>query len=303
MNEDRLSEVFAFVEVARGGSFVRAAKVLRTTAATVSRRVARLEDGLGARLLTRTTRRVALTEAGAGYLQRCEPILKMLHDVDLSVADETAAEPRGTLRVSLPGAFGRRHGAPALAAFRQLYPQLCVDVTITDRFVDLVEEHLDVAIRLADLPDSGLVARKLAPNRRILCAAPEAVARRGMPREVAELADHNCLMFAGYEQGRTWRLGKGETVVLHSPAATVISNDAEVLLEMALAGAGVTMLPTFMAGPAIRDGRLVRVLPEWSGPLAAIWAIHASRRLVPTKVRSFIDFLVTRFAGTPPWED
>ena len=162
---------------------------------------------------------------------------------------------------------------------------------------------MDVAIRLADLPDTGLVARKLAPNRRILCAAPETVERLGMPSEVAELADHDCLMFAGYEQGRTWRLCRGETVILHSPATTVVSNDAEVLLEMALAGAGITMLPTFMAGPAIRDGRLVRVLPEWSGPLAAIWAIHPSRRLVPTKVRSFIDFLAARFAGTPSWED
>lgn len=302
MEDNKLAGVIAFVEVARGGSFAGAAQTLVTTPATVSRRIARLEDSLGVRLLTRTTRHVALTEAGANYLERCEPILRMLHDVDLSVADQTASDPRGRLRISLPGAFGRRYGAVTIADFRDLYPNVSLDIVITDQLVDLIEDNIDVAIRLSHLDDSSLVARRLASNERILCAAP-AYLQKAAPRKIADLDDYACLAYSGYDQGRAWRLENRKEAVTYPLGGAVTSNDMEVLFEMVVAGCGVTMLPTFMANPAIRDGRLVRVLPGWTGPHAAIWAIHASRRLVPAKVRCFIDFLATRFARKAPWDN
>lgn len=303
MDEAKLSGVFAFVEVARCSSFVAAAKTLGTTPATVSRRVARLEDSLGARLFTRTTRHVILTDAGRNYLQRCEPILKLLDDVDLSLANEADEEPRGTLRISMPGAFGRRYGAAMLATFRNQYPQLLLEISLTDRIIDIVDERIDVAIRLADLPDSNLIARKLAPNHRILCASPALIKKQGTPTTLADLNRYNCLLFSGYEHSPIWQLHGPDGSLSHRINPTVMSNDIEVLYEMILTGHGVTMLPTFIAGPAIHNGLLMQVLPQWKGQETFIWAIHPSRRLVPAKVRYFVDYLVKCFANHLPWDD
>ncbi|GGF45562.1 LysR family transcriptional regulator [Aliidongia dinghuensis] len=302
MDEDRFGSVAAFVAVARRLNFAAAARALGVNGATVSRRIRRLEEQVGARLLTRTTRRVALTEAGIAYLERCESVLAALEEADLTVAMLNDARPRGLLRVSLPVAFGRLHVAPLLPAFLERYPDLKLDVGLSDAMVDLVHHQIDVAVRIADLADSGLIARRLAPNRRLLCAAPAYLARHGTPAAPADLERHECLHYTPHSAVDVWHLTHADGTTAAVPVAGRLRADSgETIYLAALAGHGIVLTPEFLAHEALARGALVPVLDDWAPAPSAIYAIQPTRRLIPPKARVFVDFLAEQFAGTPAW--
>jgi DNA-binding transcriptional LysR family regulator len=299
--EDRFESIRSFIFVAQQLSFVEAALALRIDPSTLSRRIRRLEETLGVRLFTRNTRRVVLTEAGAIYLERCLDILARLDEADATISS-LSAKPCGVLRVTLPVTFGQRHIAPALPEFLALYPRIDLDISFTDRFVDVLEESIDVAIRIGKLKDSQLIARRLAPNRRVLCASPNYLKRYGRPHKPQDLKEHNCLIFSMLATGDTWHLTSGEKHVVVPLNGKIRSNNAEALYQAVLSGCGIALLATFIVGEDLRCGRLETILDEWTTPETDIFAIFGPGRYIPSKIQVFVDFLAKRFRGTPYWE-
>jgi DNA-binding transcriptional LysR family regulator len=303
-SDDRLTALVAFAGVARRLSFAEAARDQGVHPSILSRRIARLEERLGVRLLQRTTRRVSLTEAGATYLEQVQDVLGRLDDADAAVSGLGQA-PRGRLRVALPNLFGQKHVAPLLPAFHARYPELLMELMFSDRFVDLVEEKIDVAVRMGTLAEGEsdqLIARRLAPNRRLLMAAPEYLARAGTPRTPEDLAGHAALHFSLFIGGDAWQLRRGERSVRVKIDPVIRADNGEALRHATLGGCGIALLGTFLAGDDLRAGRLIHVLPEWSLPDSAIWAVYPSARFLPQKVRVLIDYLVAAFSGVPPWD-
>lgn len=298
---DRLAGIPAFEGVVAAGSFAGAARALGLSVAAVSKQVRALEDRLGVRLLHRTTRQVRLTEAGQRFHERCQRILADLEDAEREVA-ERQATPRGRLRVSAPMSFGQRHIGPVVSEFLVRNPDVEIDLVLDDRFVDLLAEGFDVAVRVAELRDSSLVARRLCASRRVLCAAPGYLARHGTPATPDELAAHRCIGYAYMASGCDWPFQSRDgrrLVRVHGP---VMSNNGDVLRVLALDGCGIALLPTFLVADDVRDGRLREVLPDQLDGDPAVWVLQPTRRHVPLAVRAFVDFLVARFAGTPPWD-
>lgn len=298
---DRLDGMIAFVAVAEAGSFTTAAEKLGLSRALVSKRVAALEMALGARLLNRTTRQVSLTGAGSEFLERCRGIVGAFEEAATAVQRQRL-DPAGSLRVNAPMSFGILHLAPALVDFMRSYPRLQVQLALTDRFVDLIDEGFDVAVRIGRLKDSSLVVRRLAPARRILCASPAYLAGRPPIAHPCDLLQHRCLHYGYLASGTTWQLRgpEGDHRVAIVPA--FCANNGEVLMQAAIEGLGIVLLPTFLCGEAVGAGRLARVLPAYQPPEIAINAIWPSNRMLPAKVRAFVDFLVERFAGVPSWD-
>lgn len=286
-----LEELLAFVAVAETGSFTAAAKAVGRDASVISRRVGQLEQRLGIRLLSRTTRRVILTEVGAIYARRVQVLLDELASASREASDRAAA-PQGLVRVSLPVTFGRQWISPLLPAFLARHPQIRIDARLTDRVVDIVAEGFDVAIRVSAgaARDSSLTTRKIASYRNLLVAAPSYLAAHGTPRRPADLIQHACLGFTGYAAWPDWpltRAGKRQTV---RPSCSLIADHSEVLLTAAVDGAGITFTADWLAGPALREGKLVEVLPGWGGREAgSVYAILPPGRLIPTKTRLFVD--------------
>lgn len=299
---DHLSAMAVFARVVEMESFSGAARALGLSKSAVSKRVGRLEDRMGLRLLNRTTRRLSLTEAGAAFYQGCRRVVAEAEAAERAVS-RLASAPRGRLKVNAPMSFGVRHLAPALPDFMARYPELNVDLTLNDRVVDLVEEGFDLAIRIAPLAESSLIARRLAPNRLVLCAAPSYLAAHGAPRAVEDLKGHECLLYSYQAAGDVWRLcGPGGERRLAVTGRLRINN-GDALLAAALGGLGVALLPCFICGQDLRAGRLIQVLPAWSGPAdTAIAAVYPTSRNLSPKVRVFVDFLTERFAGTPYWD-
>ncbi|MBM3488059.1 MAG: LysR family transcriptional regulator [Alphaproteobacteria bacterium] len=298
---DRLTSMAIFARVVEAEGFSAAVERLGLSRGAVSKHILQLEDHLGVRLLNRTTRRVSLTEIGRTYYERCIRVLGEVEEADQIVA-RLYAEPRGTLRVNGPMSFGILHLGNAIADFLYAHPRLGVDLALDDRFVDVVEEGYDVAIRIARLADSSLIARRLAPARCVLVAAPRYLAAHGTPHHPGELARHRCLAYTYLASGNEWRLtgaGGAETVRISGPFA---ANNGDVIKAAALEGAGIALLPTFMVGPALRDGSLMRVLPGHELPTLSIFAVYPANRHVSAKVRVFIDFLVERFGPEPYWD-
>ncbi len=296
---DRLGDLDIFARVATTRGMSAAGRELGLSPAVVSKRIRRLEERLGVRLLQRTTRQVALTEAGQGFLERALAILASVEEAE-AFAAQGAAEVRGTLRVSAPTSFGRLHVAPHLKSLFERHPALSLDLVLSDAFVDVVGEGFDVAIRIADLSDSSLVARRLAANHRVLCAAPAYLAAAGVPASVADLAGHVLLAHNASE----WRLegpAGPETVRVQGPLRT---NSSEVVREAVLAGIGIALRSTWDVGPDLKAGRLVRVLPGLSGShRVAVHAVFPSRRHLEPKVRALIDYLDGLYGQTPPWDE
>jgi len=298
---DRLDGISAFALVVETGSFTAAARRLKLSKSAVSAHVQRLEERLRVQLLHRTTRRVATTEAGAKYHQFCVRIL-----ADAEAAEQAAGalhrEPRGTLRVSAPDTFGWMHVAPAIPAFLKRYRDIAIDLSLEERHVSLVDERLDLAIRIGALPDSPLIIRKLAPSRLMLCAAPDYLQRRGTPSAPRDLAEHMCLCFPPLWRDGHWLLtGKlGEERI--RVAGSCISNSAEVLCACALGGIGITLLPTWVVADELRSGTLVTVLPGWAPPASVIHAVYPANRRMSAKVRSFVDHLARHIGRNPYWD-
>lgn len=297
---DRLSEMEAFVQVVDLGGFTDAAKKLGLSKSAVSKHVSALEARLGARLLNRTTRRVSPTEIGLAYYDRAARVLSEAAEADAMAALMQGA-PRGELRISAPLSFGNRHLAPAVAAFLNAYPEVSARVELDDRFVELVAEGFDLAIRIGALPDSSLKARKLTETHLFLVASPAYLARRGAPRTLEELAGHNLLHYSNLASGSGWRLrgAAGEERTVRAVGRLTVNN-GDALLRAAADGLGVAMTPAFIGADALRGGEVVEVLPEARPDPLGIWAIYPAGRFPQPKLRVFIDFLVERFRGAGP---
>jgi DNA-binding transcriptional LysR family regulator len=298
---DRFFEFRSFSEVAARGSFTAAAEALGCTPSAVSKQVKTLEERLGVRLLNRTTRRVALTEAGRAFHERIQSVLQ-----DVAEAEQTAtrlqAEPRGTLRVGAPMDFGRAHLAEPIARFSAAHPDLELEVDFQDRFVDVVDEGFDVVVRIGALSDSSLIARTLAPCRRVLCASPEYIARNGAPSSPRDLLALTRIGYA-YEVERSWSFDGPEGQQRVTVPIRHRSNNGELTRQLLLAGQGIALLPTFLVSRDLLEGRL-RVL-QMAGFDAdiAIHAVYPHRRHLSAKVRHFVDFLVTHCGPHPYWDD
>lgn len=300
---DRVGDLALFLRVLDQGSITAAAHSLDLSVAVASQRLKRLEKDLGVRLLHRTTRRLHPTPEGAALAQRGRVLVEELESV-VSGLREAASEIAGTLRFTMSASFGRQYVSPLLPAFLARHPKLRLSVHLSDHVVDLVSEGFDLAIRIGALEDSRLVARGIAPNRRVLCASPDYLRRRGMPAVPQDLVRHDCLLLFG-SNGRqdVWRLGTpdgGEVAV--RVQGRFESNFGEVLRDASLAGEGIVVHSLWHIADDLRAGRLRVVLPDYPLPTTAISAVMPQRRLVPPRVRAFTDFLVDQFGENPPWE-
>ncbi len=296
-----INDLLLFAHVVKVRSFSEAARRLGVSKSRVSKAVARLEGDLGVRLLHRSTRSLSLTEVGEAYFEHCDRILEELSLADTAIS-RLHQEPRGKLKISAPVAFSTMHVASALPDFMACYPDLTVDLTISDRLVDLAEEGYDIALRISREPGQNLVARQLAPIRRMICASPAYLARRGMPLAPADLVRHNCLSYTFLDTQEVWHLKGGDGDVAIPVAGTLRINDDEALSQAVLGGLGLAMLPTFIVGRDLQEGRLVEVLPGFVPTERFIYAVHLPNRHLPPKVRAFIDFLLARFGPTPYWD-
>lgn len=299
-------DLWAFVKVVEVGSFSEAARQLGSTKANISKAVARLERALQLKLLNRSTRRIGLSEAGREIHQHALRMVEQGRAIEAAAAGAQAG-PGGTLRVSTSMAFGNTQLAPLLPEFMARYPAVRVVLDLQDRQVDLVEEGIDVALRLSPRIDlMTAVARPVAPMRYVLVAAPDYLERCGTPADIAALGQHRCLAYGETGPGATWSFETDATPLQFKPAGGLIVNSSQSLRAAMLGGAGIALLPTFVVGEDIRAGRAVHVLPE-ARPLgmfgSELLAVYLQNRFLPQKVRVFIDFLLEQWGEHPPWDD
>jgi len=289
------SELLLVVELARAGGMSAAARELDVTPAAVSKRLAQIEARLGVRLFNRSTRRLSLTAEGEVYLENARRILGEIDDLDALIASRQAA-PRGLLKVNAPLGFGRSYIAPAIAEFAQQYPEVSLQLQLTDLPADFVREAFDVAVRFGDLPDTSLIARKIAPNRRLVCASPGYLKKHGTPATPHDLARHQCIVLRQNEAAYgLWRFTKGRRSETVKVRGNLSSNDGEVTLTWGLAGLGILQRAEWDLARYLRSGRLVQVLEDYALPQADIYAVFPERHHLSAKVRVFVDFLVAYF--------
>lgn len=289
-----------FARVIKAGSLSAAARELHSSPAMISKRLTRLEDRLGVRLLQRTTRRLTPTQVGQSFFERVVAVLAAVEDAE-NFATVDSERPRGVLKVSLPTAFGRLHIAPRLKPFLDAYPDLKLLIDLSDEYADLVAGSFDMAVRIGTLPDSSLVARRLAPNRRVLCASPLYLEQHGEPRSLQELPGHR-LLTAGPQV--TWRLEGPEGQIVFKPRSIIETNSSEVVREAVVSGLGIGFRSTWDISSELKTGVVRRILPAYGGsPDVSIHAVYSGRRLVPVKVRAFVDYLVTIFGPDEPYWD
>ncbi|KFZ37293.1 LysR family transcriptional regulator [Shewanella mangrovi] len=288
---DRIDVLRAFAMVATENSFTKAADRLQLSPQLVSKYVSRLEENVGIRLVNRTTRKVHLTEAGMRYFQRAQQLLDDFDDLDHQLSD-LQEDARGLLRISAPVSFSSAHMARLLSDFRRAYPHVDVDLQLNDRKVDIIEEGFDVALRIGNLKSSSLIAKYLAPIRLVMCASPAYLAEFGTPQSADDLQQHQFLSYSYMERNPLWPQGHD----------ALISNNGDVLVQAAIAGAGITLQPTFIAGAALADGRLIQVLPELEPEPLGLYAVYPHRKLLASKVRSFLDFADGYFGNPPYWD-
>jgi DNA-binding transcriptional LysR family regulator len=298
---DPLNEISVFAKVVASGSLSAAARELGLSPAMVSRRLAGLEARLGVRLLNRTTRSLHLTDEGASYYESCSRVLAEIENANASVS-AGRQEPQGVLRVALPAAFGNQYVAPLVPQFAALHPAVHLSLSLSDRSVNVVEDGFDLAIRIAALADSSLAARKLAPNRRVVCASPEYLRRHGPPRTPEDLAEHNCLIASDFSATWDYKDPRGVSGSVRVNGRYVCDN-WEVLREWALAGMGIALKSTWDVRRHLESGALVSLLPGYSFDSdVAIYAVYPHRRHLPAKTRAFIDFLASSFGPEPFWD-
>jgi len=301
---DPLHEMSIFAKVVGAGSLSAAARELGLSPAVVSRRLAALEARLGTRLINRTTRSLHLTDEGASYLEACSRILGEIEEAD-AAASAGRVEPQGVLKVLLPASFGHQFVAPLVPRFAERYPKVRLALSLSDRAVNLIDEGFDLAVRIGELEDSSLAARKLAPNRRVVCASPDYLRRHGTPRTPRELAQHNFLV-------ASWDAGFAMTLAYKDPvgklgevrvAGRYACDNWEVLRDWALAGLGVALKSTWDVHRNLADGSLVALCPGYSFDMdVAIYAVYPHRRHLPAKTRAFIEFLAEAIGPEPYWD-
>lgn len=290
-----------FAQVVESGSFSAAARRLEISRSAVSKSVAKLEKSLGARLVQRTTRHVSLTEIGALVADHCSRMLQEAAQAETLVASLNL-QPRGTLRVAASVAFGTLHLAPALADFLARYPDLVIDLTITDRWIDLAEEGIDVAIRVTGEPPVQWVARKLAPVRRRLCATPGYFEKHGIPERPEDLASHNCLHYTHAEELGRWRFNGPDGAISVPVRGSLHVNDDEALSQAVIGGLGIGILPTFIIGRELQNGTLMGVLSDCIPVESHVYAMYLPTRHLPAKIRVFIDYFLALIGDEPYWD-
>lgn len=298
---DTVDGMRTFVAVISEGSFSAAAERLGMSPQLVSKYVGQLEARLGARLLNRSTRRLSITEPGQAYYERCQHILAEIDEMESAIGDATVAA-RGTLRINAPMSFGARHLSRATAEYQREQPEVGVNLALDDRTVDIVSEGFDMAIRIGQLKQSSLVARRLAPIRLVTCASPEYLQARGTPKSPQELESHECLSYAYYSEHDRWQFTRdGESREVRV-SGRFSANNGDAILAAALAGMGIVLQPTFIVGDDIRAGRLRRILGDYELPSLNVYAVYAHRQYLSGKVRTFVDFLADYFGSPPYWD-
>lgn len=297
---DKLQAMNALVKVVASGSYAEAARRLGLTRSAVSKAVMELEQSLGARLLDRTTRRVTPTEAGLAYYERCIAILAQVEETEAQIS-RLHDEPKGVLRINAPMSFGTLYLGEAVADFMIRYPDLKVELTLTDRFIDPLEEGVDVTVRIGALSDSSLIARRIAAASILLVASPAYIERYGAPETPADLAHHKCLSYGHTTSMQRWQLAEAGRTIAVPIGACLSSNNGDVLRDAAVKGIGIARLPAFIVGRDVEAGRLNIVLPNNRPVDGAIHALYAPNRYLAAKTRVFIDFLVERYGTNPPW--
>lgn len=294
-----LAYLVTFARVVKAGSFAGAAKRLKVTSSVASKHVAKLEQALGVRLLNRSTRKISLTEAGAAYYEHCARIVEEIESSKRAIA-ELQAVPRGLLKVTAPVTFANTRLGPILREFFARYPEIQIDLNASNRITDLAEEGYDVAIRIARTLPPNVVARELRRVRWHLCASPEYLEREGVPQHPANLSRHNCLKFSGPGQNSVWHFVRGSDRVEVPVQGSLQCNTAEALHDLVLAGLGITLLPGYMAGKDIQDGKLRPLLADWEIESGSnLYAVYLPTRYLAPKVRVFVDFLVEQFGAAP----
>jgi DNA-binding transcriptional LysR family regulator len=296
---DRFAGMAVFVKVVEGSSFAAAARHFRMSAAMVSNHVRAIEERLGVRFLNRTTRRVSPTEVGHGTMNAAYAFSPRWGQAERAAGDQNTT-PRGLLRVSAPVTFGTVHVAPAIADYLAVYPDVSVELVLNDRFVDLLEEGFDVAIRVGQLPDSSLIARRLINAQTILCASPQYLKRHGEPNSLHDLAHHNCLAHSLSTPHNEWRLvdhnGASEAMQV---SGRFTANNGDVLRILALKGEGIVCLPAFIVDADLAAGRLIRILPDLAAMETPASAVYPPGQFLSAKVRAFVDFVAGHLNRTP----
>lgn len=290
-----------FVTVVEAGSFTAAAARLDMSTALVSKYIGQLEQRLGSRLLNRTTRSLALTEIGKAYFERCRQVIDDFDELEAAVQNKRSIAS-GKLIVTAPVTFGEMYLTSAIAEFLEQQPAITIDLRLTDRFVSLVDEGVDIAIRIAELEDSALIARRIAPARIIICATPSYIEQHGAPDKPDDLEHHSCIIDTNFRNGALWPFVENAKQTAIKVNGRFSVNSATAVREMLLKGSGLGLIPTYAVGDDIAQGRLVPVLEEFEATNLGIYAIYAHNRYLAAKVRVFIDFMANRFGTSPQWD-
>src|SRR5471032_3073516 len=298
---DRLTAMRVFVSVVDVAIKTKAADHLDLSRPVVSRYLAELEDWVGARLMHRTTRKLSLTAAGSEILPRCRQMLDLSTDMQAAISEPDEA-PRGLLRISVSTSFGQAQLADAMAAYVKRYPGVSIDLQMLDRTVNLVDERIDLAIRTSTELDPNLIARRLTVCRSVVCASPAYLRKHPAPQRVEDLSRHNCLTHSYFGKS-LWHFEQDGEQVSVPVQGNISANEAGTLMQAVMAGAGISMLPTYQAGAYIKRGELVRLLPGAEPMSMNMYAVYASRKHMPTTLRSMLDFLVQRFPEAPLWDE
>lgn len=298
---DRIDAMRTFVTVVAEGAFARAAERLDMSPQLASKYVSQLEQHLGVRLLNRTTRKVHLTEAGTRYYHRARQLLDDVDDLESQIGDLQEGA-QGLLRINAPVSFASGHLAPLMADFQRAHPAVGIDLQLNDRKVDIVEEGVDIALRIGHLKSSSLIARHLAPVRLVMCASPDYLARHGNPTTLEQLRQHRYLRYS-YLDAFDNEPAHQHLIQEQSQHSELVSNNGDVLVQAAIAGAGIVMQPTFICGKAIAEGLLQVVMPGFEPEPMGLYAVYAHRQLLASKVRCFIDFADDYFGEPPYWDE
>ncbi|MBX9945582.1 MAG: LysR family transcriptional regulator [Reyranella sp.] len=297
---DRLEAMSILREAVDAGSLSAAGRRLGIPLPTVSRKVSDLEKHLGTRLLNRSNRRLTLTDSGRSYVAACKRILEDVAEAERTAAGEYSA-PKGDLALAAPVVFGRLHVLPVVTAFLKAYPDIDIRLVLSDRVVDLLEEHIDLAVRIGNLPDSSLVATRVGTIRRVVCASPSYLAARGTPRRPSDLARHACITFEGLMAPDSWIFPAGKADTSVAVRSRLVVNTAEAAIDAAIAGLGVARVLSYQAARALRDGTLRLALEAFEPPAVPVSLVHAGQGLLPVKLRAFLDFAAPRLkAALPP---
>ena len=297
---DKLTTMKTFLAVVQEGSFSKAADKLDISPQLVSKYISALEDNLRTRLLHRTTRKVSVTEAGNQYYQRCQQVVIDIEDMENSL-NNLSENVSGVLSISAPMSFGTKHLAGLLVDFQNQYPNLKLDLRLTDQYVDIVEQGIDIALRIGVLKNSTLIAKKIAPIHLAVFASPDYLERHGTPQTLLDLQSHNYLRYSHSEP--TKRLfGVNELKSELKLESNFVANNGDLLLNTAIAGGGIAMQPTFIAGEALAQGKVVRILNDYEPDPMGLYMVYANRQFLPSKVRAFVDFTSDFYGDTPYWD-